>query len=162
MRDLSRVFHGVLLTPKESITEGGLRAKQGKLINFSPQNMLIGLWKHKCDWVFCDKLTTNKDKESYSNFVEKIGSNVFGDDLYCSACREKKFMVSFLRDDIYDEDEVLVQEAPKVYEDGGMLEMIQERAYTFPENYNEEYLSKKIELVLFEDALKHMLRINRL
>ena len=71
-------------------------------------------------------------------------------------------MVSFLRDDIYDEDKVLVKEAPKFYEDGGMLEMIQERAYTFPENYNEEYLSKKIELVLFEDALKHMLRINRL
>ena len=95
MRDLSRVFHGVLLTPKESITEGGLRAKQGKLINFSPQNMLIGLWKHECDRVFCDKLTTNKDKESYSNFVEKIGSDVFRDDLYRSACREKFLWSAF-------------------------------------------------------------------
>jgi len=71
-------------------------------------------------------------------------------------------MVSFLRDDIYDEDEILIEEAPKVYEDGGSLDMIRDRAYHFLEKYNEEYPAKKMELVLFEDALKHMLRINRL
>ena len=32
----------------------------------------------------------------------------------------------------------------------------------FLERYNEEYPSKKMELVLFEDALKHMIRISRL
>lgn len=71
-------------------------------------------------------------------------------------------MVSFLRDDMYDEDGVLVEEAPKVYEDGGSLESIHKRVYMFLQKYNEEYPSKKMELVLFEDALKHMLRINRL
>jgi len=162
MRDLSRVFQGILLTPKESITEGGIRAKEGKLSNFTPQNMLVGLWKHECDRVFCDKLTTNKDKDTYENFIKQIGMEDFGEELYNAACGKTKYMVSFLRDDVYDEDEVLVEEAPKIYEDGGSLDMIRERAYEFLQKYNEEFPAKKMELVLFEDALKHMLRINRL
>jgi len=68
-------------------------------------------------------------------------------------------MVSFLRDDVYDEDGVL-EESPKVYQDGGSLESIRKCVYMFLQKYNEEYPSKRMELVLFEDALKHMLRIN--
>jgi len=162
MRDLSRVFQGILFTPKESILDGGLRAKEGKLENFSPPNMMLGLWKHECDRVFSDKLATMKDKESYEGFISEIGCDVFGDEFYNTACSTPKHMVSFLRDDVYDEDEVLIEEAPKVYEDGGSLEMIRERACMFLDKYNEEYPSKKMELVLFEDALKHMLRISRL
>jgi hypothetical protein len=35
MRDLSRVFQGILFTSKESIITGGLRVKEGKLTDFS-------------------------------------------------------------------------------------------------------------------------------
>ena len=90
MRDLSRVFQGILLTPKESITEGGLRAKQGLLKHFTPQNMLIGLWKHECDRVFCDKLATDKDKKTYEEFIQNIGREKFGISEYNSACSETK------------------------------------------------------------------------
>ena len=162
MRDLSRVFQGILFTPKESIIDGGLRAKEGKLENFSPPNMMLGLWKHECDRVFSDKLATMKDKESYDGFVTEIGRDIFGEDLFDAACSAPKHMVSFLRDDIYDSDEILIAEAPHVYEDGGTLAMIRERACMFLDRYNEEYPSKKMELVLFEDALKHMIRISRL
>lgn len=162
MRDLSRVFQGILFTPKESIIDGGLRAKEGKLENFSPPSMMLGLWRHECDRVFCDKLATTKDKESYEGFISEIGRDVFGNEFYNAACSTPKHMVSFLRDDVYDEDEILIEEAPKVYEDGGTLEMIRDRACMFLDKYNEEYPSKKMELVLFEDALKHMLRISRL
>jgi dynein heavy chain len=162
MRDLSRVFQGILLTPKESITEGGIKQQEGKLLKFSPVNMLIGLWKHECDRVFSDKLTTDKDKLSYEGFVKTIGTDVFGGSLYSTACSEPKHMVNFLRNDVYDEDDVLIEEAPKVYEDGGTLESIRERSYMFLQKYNEENPSKPMDLVLFEDALKHLLRINRL
>jgi dynein heavy chain len=162
IRDLSRVFQGILLTPHESIAEGGLRVKQGKIENFCPQNMLIGLWKHECDRVFSDKLTTNKDKGLYQDIMMQIGGNTFGEDLFRSACCEEKFMVSFLRDDIYDEDEILIESAPKIYEDGGSLVLIRERANQLLEKYNDESPAKKMELILFEDALKHLLRISRL
>ena len=46
-------------------------------------------------------------------------------------------MVSFLRDDVYDEDEVLVEEAPKLYEDGGSLDDIRLRAYEFLHKYKQ-------------------------
>lgn len=162
MRDLGRVFQGILFTPKESILEGGLRVKEGKIDNFTPHSMLLGLWRHECDRVFCDKLATAKDKETYDTFIKDIGQSVFGEEAYEASCSKPKFMVSFLRDDVYDEDEVLIEEAPKVYEDGGSLEMIRDRAVMFLDKYNEEFPAKRMELVLFEDALKHMLRISRL
>jgi len=162
MRDLSRVFQGVLLTPKHTILTGGKRMEEGKLKNFSPTNMLVGLWKHECDRVFCDKLTNNKDKDNYEKIIKEIAVECFGEETFNLAAAEPRFMVSFLRDDIYDEDEVLQELAPKVYEDGGSLDDIRERVYMFLEKYNEEFPSKKMNLVLFEDALKHLLRINRL
>ncbi|MFN9981434.1 MAG: hypothetical protein ACK53Y_16025, partial [bacterium] len=84
------------------ITEGGLRVKQGKIENFSPNNMLIGLWKHECDRVFSDKLTNNKDKGVYQEIITQVGVKAFGEDLFYSACCKEKYMVSFLRDDVYD------------------------------------------------------------
>lgn len=162
MRDLSRVFQGILLTPKASILDGGIRQKQGKLKNFSPSNMIIALWKHECDRVFCDKLSNETDKNAYESFVRKIGFTVFSEKQFNSACYEPKFMVNFLRDDVYDEEEVLIEKAPKIYEDGGSLESILDRSYMFLRKYNKEYPSKAMNLVLFEDALKHLLRINRL
>jgi dynein heavy chain len=128
MRDLSRVFQGILFTPKESIINGGLRAKEGLLKDFSPKNMLLGLWKHECDRVFSDKLATIKDKESYEGFITDIGREIFGGDIYDAACSSPKYMVSFLRDDVYDAEDVLIEEALRVYEDGGTLEMIRDRA----------------------------------
>lgn len=32
---------------------------EGK-INMSPVEVLVNLWRHECERVFCDKLTTNK------------------------------------------------------------------------------------------------------
>lgn len=162
MRDLSRVFQGILLTPKTSILDGGLRHKEGRLKNFSPSNMIIGLWKHECDRVFCDKLSSEKDKIAYESFVRKVGCTVFSEEQFNIACSEPKFMVNFLRDDVYDEEDVLIEKAPKIYEDGGSLDSIRDRSYMFLKNYNEEFPSKAMNLVLFEDALKHLLRINRL
>ncbi len=62
-------------------------------------------------FVYC-LFATMKDKESYDGFVSEIGCDVFGKDLYDAACTTPKHMVSFLRDDIYDEDEILIEEAP--------------------------------------------------
>jgi dynein heavy chain len=44
MRDLSRAFQCILLTPKDSIITGGFCAKEGKPKDFSLQNMILGLW----------------------------------------------------------------------------------------------------------------------
>ena len=52
-------------------------------------NMLAGVWKHECDCVFSDKLTVEKDKESYENYIREIGCKVSGEDLYNAESLEK-------------------------------------------------------------------------
>lgn len=54
LRELSRVFQGVLRTPRSSVTNG---------------KTLVLLWRHECDRVFSDKLTTISDK---ANFTEQL------------------------------------------------------------------------------------------
>jgi dynein heavy chain len=156
LRNLSRIFQGILLAPTESIIHAGTRE------NFSSDQMLLALWRHECDRVFSDILSSDKDKCSYEKIMNFVGIVVYGDELYRKACSEPKFMVSFLRDDIVDDDGILIQEAPKIYEDGGTIENMRARACYFLAKYNEAYPSKRMDLVLFDDALKHLLRISRL
>ena len=60
MRELSRVFQGILLTPKETIASGGSQEPEKM-----SQITLLRLWKHENERVFCDKLTNEKDKNFY-------------------------------------------------------------------------------------------------
>merc|ERR1711871_213214 len=86
---------------------------------------------------------------------------VFGEEM-TEKCHEPFYMVNFLRPDIYDDEGVMEAEAPKVYEPGGTLPYVLPEAIAFLEKYNSDFPAKKMELVLFNDALEHLLRINRL
>jgi len=68
----------------------------------------------------------------------------------------------FQRDDILDENGDFVESAPYVYEACPNIEAIRNRAYEKLDRYNELFPSKKMNLVLFDDALKHLLRITRI
>ena len=160
MRDLSRVFQGVLMVPLDSILTGGTRGKEGSF-QHSPPATLLGIWKHECLRVFQDKLTNYKDKDFCLKAIVDQCETVFGGEVV-SDLPEDLMMVNFLRDDIYDEDGVMQEEAPKVYEPGGSLPAIRERVMMFLDKYNEENPSRKMDLVLFDDALKHLMRLNRL
>ena len=204
LRELSRVFQGVLLTPKETLlSSGGLQASR---LALTPAKTLLGLWKHECERVFCDKLTNNKDKETYAHVMDEVLHGTFSPSLLVSsqqtavprlslassaplssppdeansqavtadngamtamtpstaALRDELYMVNFLRDDIFDDDGILQQEAPNIYEVGGSLAQVRSRVEYFARRYNEEFPSKKMDLVFFDDALKHLLRLNRL
>jgi dynein heavy chain len=111
--------------------------------------------------VFSDKLTNLKDKKIYADYMEAQLLESFGPEM-SERCRGQFYMVNFLRPDVYDDEGVLTEEAPKMYEPGGSLEDVRPFVQTFLEKYNAEYPAKKMELVLFNDALEHLLRINRL
>jgi len=63
MRELSRIFKGVLGVRKEVINSasavGGMK----------PDVFLVGLWRHECERVFVDKLVNNKDKETVIGYI---------------------------------------------------------------------------------------------
>lgn len=71
------------------------------------------------------------------------------------------YFVDFLRDDEYDDDGVLTQEAPKIYELGGSLTELRSRVEEFLRRYNEQYPARAMNIVLFDDAMQHLMRISR-
>ena len=52
-------------------------------------------------------------------------------------------------------------EAPKLYERVESWEHVQRKAHEYLAAYNERYPSKVMNLVLFDDAMMHLMRINR-
>mmetsp|Transcript_17913 Transcript_17913/g.16185 ORF Transcript_17913/g.16185 Transcript_17913/m.16185 type:complete len:3436 (+) Transcript_17913:1-10308(+) len=161
MRELSRVFQGIMLTPTDTIRSGGYRCETGKTKFNGGGTTLLRIWKHECSRVFSDKLTNLKDKSIYNSYIDATLLEFFGNDL-TEFCRPSSYMVNFLRPDVFDEEGILVEESPKVYEPGGGLEDIRPVVQAFLTKHNTEFPSKKMELVLFNDALEHLLRINRL
>ncbi|CAM9825069.1 unnamed protein product [Heterosigma akashiwo] len=158
MRELSRVFTGVLRAPKESVADGVA---------------LVRLWRHECLRTFADKLTTLEDKAAFLARLDRAtqdlvaggmgpGADAAGQALadegeggggaLGEALLEETFFVDFLRDDEYDEDGALVAEAPKV---GGALLA---RSSAVPRGRP----GLKMDLVLLTAALRHLTAHRRL
>ena len=60
LRELSRIFQGILRTPRESVPD---------------THTLFRLWRHECERVFADKLTTIEDKFNFQDLkiTEGVG-----------------------------------------------------------------------------------------
>jgi dynein heavy chain, axonemal len=163
LRELSRIFHGIVRTPKESLVD---------------EVMLIRLWRHECERVFADKLTTVADKKAFNaqlvaqvvsliqapildvikankNSPPELGQEVL------EKCTSEAFFVDFLRDDVYDDDGVLVQAAPHIYELGPPMAALKERVGYFLDRHNNEFPAQRMNLVLFDDAMRHLMRLTR-
>eukprot|EP01041_Mallomonas_annulata_P002980 gene2980-5847_t len=185
LRELSRVFQGVLRTPKKSIRE---------------PKLFVQLWRHECERVFSDKLTTIDDKKLFSEQLnicthelirpnagtanteihkgkakgnspsKKTGTKRHSDDISMVSSdtavifedvAAPSYFVDFLQDDECDELGNITAEAPKVYELGGTVEVLRQRVKDFLVRYNELFPTKAMNLVLFDDAMRHMMRISR-
>ena len=161
MRELSRVFQGVLLTPKPSIQTGGLATpSQNQALN------LLKLWHHECARVFRDKLINTPDKEWYDSVMGRILTALFGEDAAAAVggpTGEGSDFVCFLRDPQIDpETDEVLEEAPLIYEDGSSLSNVRARVEMFMRQHNERHPAFHLELVLFDDALRHLVRITRI
>jgi dynein heavy chain len=147
----------------ETITSGGGKLVTDKAVEaMESRTLLLGVWRHECDRVFCDKLTTNADKGWYNKYMDKHTADEFGSDLAGVIKARPLLMVNFLREDVYDDDDVFVEGAPKVYECGGTADQVRARVLHFLAKHNEDYPQKQMHLILFEAALEHLLRISRL
>ena len=161
MRELSRVFKGILQVRKDVLNSASTVG------NMKPEVFLIGLWRHECERVFADKMINAKDKETIQNFIQDISLENFSqyENEIIEKLTSKKnplFFCDFLREDIKNEDGIVEVEAEKVYEAINDIEKLRIRSENLLEEYNAKYTGKKMNLVLFDDALKHLLRISRI
>lgn len=163
IRELSRVFQGicqVALAPQYEVIKNCSRITE----KIKPELFLIGLWRHECERVFSDKLVSLPDKKIFTDYLDRVTKDVFRDKLNLD---DEQLITSyqfaiFLREDVYDEDGELVEAAPLVYEAGPNIDMVRGVAEQRLTLYNEKNPAKKMNLVLFDDALGHLLRITRI
>lgn len=143
LRDLSRIFQGLMECPQETIRSAVIMVK---------------LWKHECTRVFADRLNTIEDKAWFDKYIEEALLAGFGESL-SRQCQGGFYFVDFLRPETVDADGEVVP-APKVYELAS-VEQVQTRLVEYLKRYNEGRRSGQLQMVLFDYAVKNLVRISR-
>ena len=165
MRELSRVFQGVLMASRDRFMLDSPLGSEVPPFGGSvttPEGYLLCLWIHECNRVFSDKMTTNEDKKWVKDCINNLCKEHFGGDLV-RQIEEPLYFVDFLREPVYDDDTgEVVDEHPSNYEAVQDLKDIKQRVDDLQAKFNSESKTMKLELVLFEDALAHLMRISRL
>eukprot|EP00397_Hematodinium_sp_SG-2012_P000031 GEMP01000031.1.p1 GENE.GEMP01000031.1~~GEMP01000031.1.p1 ORF type:complete len:4639 (+),score=1050.01 GEMP01000031.1:391-14307(+) len=145
MRELSRVFQGIMDTPMEGIQD---------------ETSLVSLWRHENTRVFADKLARQQDKTFIDKVCLEFMLEHFGEAL-CQANSESTWWCDFQRDSREDPDTGEDLGAPKVYEPMKSMDFVRKKAMEYLDKYNGINPSKAMNLVLFDDAMRHMMRITR-
>lgn len=73
MRELSRIFKGILNVRKDVINQA---SSVGQSYT-KPEVFVVGLWRHECERVFVDKMVNNKDKQTIMNMIQEISIDKF-------------------------------------------------------------------------------------
>ncbi|XP_047349425.1 dynein axonemal heavy chain 8 isoform X3 [Vespa velutina] len=149
LRDLSRIWEGILKIERaecETITT------------------LLKLWDHECSRVISDRFITAEDNKWFHNALKQTAEEILDTEFRYYEDVETYF-VNFLRDPpepTGDEPEDFVFEAPKIYEEIPSYKVVIKRVKQNMEQFNEYIRGIHLDLVLFHDALVHLIRISRI
>ncbi|XP_051831868.1 dynein axonemal heavy chain 10 [Antechinus flavipes] len=136
LRDLSRVFNGLVLTNPE---------------RFQTVSQMVRVWRNECLRVFHDRLINEYDKALVQDHIKNLIQKNFEEDLEFA-----------MRDPILFGDfrMALNEGEPRIYEDIQDYEAAKALFQEILEEYNES--NTKMNLVLFDDALEHLIRVHRI
>jgi len=141
LRDLSRIFEGMCLSSPSKIT--------------SKQSM-ARLLRNEATRILADRLTTSDDKKFFESSLQKLLEKNMKDSV-AAAMQEPSFFGDFATFGNDDNSDSSLRQ----YEDLGGYDAVQrlfEKALIL---YNQKPGNKKMNLVLFENALEHLVRIHR-
>uniref|UniRef100_A0A8C5JYE8 Dynein, axonemal, heavy chain 10 n=1 Tax=Jaculus jaculus TaxID=51337 RepID=A0A8C5JYE8_JACJA len=136
LRDLSRVFNGLVLTNPQ---------------RFQTVAQMVRVWRNECLRVFHDRLINEIDKKLVQDHIGDLVRSHFNED-----------WETVMRDPILFGDfrMALHEGEPRVYEDIQDYEAAKALFQEILEEYNE--YNTKMNLVLFNDALEHLTRVHRI
>nr|XP_060489937.1 dynein axonemal heavy chain 5 [Panthera onca] len=150
LRDLSRIWQGMLNTTSEVIKE--------------PDD-LLRLWKHECKRVVADRFTVSSDVTWFDKALVRLVEEEFGEEKKPLVdCGSDAYFVDFLRDapevtgETSDEADA---EMPKIYEPIESFDHLKKRLTMFLQLYNESIRGTGMDLVFFDDAMVHLVKISR-
>ncbi|XP_069727356.1 dynein axonemal heavy chain 10 [Phaenicophaeus curvirostris] len=136
LRDLSRVYNGLILTTPE---------------RFQTVTQMVRVWRNECLRVFHDRLINEADKALVQGHIKKLIEENFEDDLE-QAMRDPILFGDFRT--------ALNEGEPRIYEDIQDYDAASAVFQEILEEYNE--FNIKMNLVLFDDALEHLIHIHRI
>ncbi|XP_036366495.1 dynein heavy chain 5, axonemal-like [Octopus sinensis] len=149
LRDLSRIWQGMINV-------------ESSVINST--KLLLGLWKHECSRVISDRFVLPADIKWYEKTTERVVLEDLGHE-YREQIQKTHYFTDFLRDppepsgeEPDDED----FEMPKVYEPIESFDQLREWLQIYLEQYNETIRGTGMDLVFFEDAMIHLMKISRI
>jgi dynein heavy chain len=149
LRDLSRIFEGMMKATPEIITNA---------------SMMMNLWEHECSRVIPDRFVTFEDVDWFTRTMTQLVSKDFSEDLG-NTVSHKSLFADFLREmpEVDDpEQQEIDPESIKIYEKVPSFEKLRERLMAYMRQYNENVRGSKMDLVLFDDAMRHIIRISRI
>ncbi|CAL8088373.1 unnamed protein product [Calicophoron daubneyi] len=134
LRDLSNIFQGILFTNNECLRQ--------------PID-LVSLWMHESKRVYSDKMVERADVDTFQRFLNDVTKKHF-EDMDESILFQPSKMYCHFAQGIGEPKYMPVEDS------ASLLKILTEAL----DNYNE--LNAVMNLVLFEDAIAHILRINRI
>lgn len=151
LRELSRITEGLIDTQSDVIT--------------TPRVLLM-LWRHECTRVLSDRLTKPEHRSWFDNQVSTILSDTFGGQT-AAEVMETCFWVDFLRDepDIDDvdlDDPDANFDRPLIYEPIRSMKALRARIQFFMDERNESVRGQKLDLVLFDVCVEHIVKVSRI
>lgn len=112
IRQIARVMQGMMMCSLESL---------------DGRELMIRLWRHECERVFVDSLSTQDDKEWARQVISQVVEDTFGPKI-AKSVRETGVFVNFMSDqpqqelDREDSIDMEMEEAPPVGAEGGVEE----------------------------------------
>ncbi|XP_072317021.1 dynein axonemal heavy chain 5 [Eucyclogobius newberryi] len=158
LRDLSRVWQGMLNTTSEVVTS---------------TEVLLALWKHEYKRVIADRFTMPEDVEWFDQALSKLVGEKLGEEPKKIVDYEvDRFFVDFLRDAPEatgkvnekpgEEPEDSDFDLPKVYEPIESFESLKDRLNMFLSLFNESIRGTSMDMVFFQDAMIHLVKVSRI
>jgi dynein heavy chain len=150
LRDLSRITQGIIQVTEKSCN--------------TPER-LVALWANECYRVIPDKFINQEDKDWFAAAIVRIGCDVFGTQYeHILTESPNTLFCSFMTDIDYSQyEDVEESKIPRIYEQVSTFDALSGRCLEFMKEHNAKPSTngKKLDLVLFEDAMKHVVRISR-
>ncbi|XP_034031153.1 dynein heavy chain 5, axonemal [Thalassophryne amazonica] len=151
LRDLSKIWQGMLNTTAEVV--GSMK-------------VLLTLWKHECKRVIADRFTMPEDIEWFDKALAKLVEEELGKERKNMVdCGVDAYFVDFLRDApeaTGEEPEDTVLDVPKIYEPIESFESLKECLNIFLTHYNESIRGAGMDMVFFQDAMTHLVKVSRI
>ena len=146
LRDVSKVFQGIFFASPKGIRN---------------DTEMIKLWSHECIRVFHDRLITEDDRESFLGILKETMAEKFKRDWDKIVTITPLLFSSFVPT-VYPDDDTSKKPLKDLYCELTDREKLTKTCNISLAEFNEEPDTKKMDLVLFMDAIEHVVKIFRI